>query len=47
MDMHFYRQEDLFELIKNANCCIQELREDDAIGISITSISNSILLVKN
>ena len=47
MDMHFFCQADLFELIKSANCSIQELREDDAIGISITSISNSILLVKN
>jgi SAM-dependent methyltransferase len=46
MDMHFFRQADLFELIKNANCFIQELREDDAIGISVTSVSNSILLVK-
>ena len=46
MDMHFFRQADLFKLIKNANCFIKELREDDAIGISVTSVSNSILLVK-
>jgi SAM-dependent methyltransferase len=47
MDMHFFPHKHLFELIKNSNCSIQELREDDAIGISATSLSNTILLVKN
>lgn len=47
MDMHFFPQATLFELIKNTNCLIQELREDDAIGISVTSASNSVLVVKN
>lgn len=47
MDMHFFSHTDLFELIQNSNCSIRELREDDAIGISVTNISNSILLVKN
>jgi SAM-dependent methyltransferase len=47
MDMHFFPHTDLFKLILNSNCSILELREDDAIGISVTNISNSILLVKN
>lgn len=47
MDMHFFPHTNLFELIMVANCSVQELREDDAIGISMTNISNSILVVKN
>jgi 2-polyprenyl-3-methyl-5-hydroxy-6-metoxy-1,4-benzoquinol methylase len=47
MDMHFFPHKELFELIASMNCSIKELREDDSIGISLTSISNSIILVKN
>ncbi len=47
MDMHYFPQTYLIKLLLNANCSIQELREDDAIGISMTSISNSILVFKN
>jgi SAM-dependent methyltransferase len=47
MDMHFLPHADLFALIAESNCRIQELREDDAIGVSVTSISNSIVCVKN
>jgi SAM-dependent methyltransferase len=46
MDMHFFPQAELFKLIQDFNCQIHELREDDAIGISLTSFSNSILVVK-
>jgi 2-polyprenyl-3-methyl-5-hydroxy-6-metoxy-1,4-benzoquinol methylase len=47
MDMHYLPQVDLFKLIRDSGCFIQELREDDAIGVSITSISNSVLVIKN
>ena len=47
MDMHFFPQTQLFQLVLNATCSIQELREDDAIGASVISISNSILLLKD
>lgn len=46
MDMHFFPHKDLFKLIYDSDCQIYELREDDAIGISLTSVSNSILVVK-
>ena len=46
MDMHYFPHIELFKLFEGAGCLIHELREDDAIGNSITSISNSILAVK-
>lgn len=46
MDMHYLPHEHLFKLLYEAGCIIHELREDDAIGISVTSVSNSFLVSK-
>ncbi len=46
MDMHFFPQAALFELLANQHCKILEIREDDAIGISLTSVSNTVLVLK-
>jgi 2-polyprenyl-3-methyl-5-hydroxy-6-metoxy-1,4-benzoquinol methylase len=47
MEVHFFPQFALFDLIKKQNCTILEIREDDAIGIEITSISNTLIVQKN
>jgi 2-polyprenyl-3-methyl-5-hydroxy-6-metoxy-1,4-benzoquinol methylase len=47
MEMHFFPQAALLDLIKQQNCKVLEIREDDAIGVSLTSISNTLLLQKN
>lgn len=47
MDMHYFPPVELFKIIVDAGCSIQEIREDDAIGVSVTSISNTILVFKN
>lgn len=46
MDMHYFPHANLFKLINDSNCDVLELREDDAIGLSVTSVSNSILITK-
>jgi hypothetical protein len=33
-------------LLANQHCKILEIREDDAIGISLTSVSNTVLVLK-
>jgi 2-polyprenyl-3-methyl-5-hydroxy-6-metoxy-1,4-benzoquinol methylase len=47
MEMHFFPQTALFELITNQHCRLLEIREDDAIGLSVTAVSNTILVQKN
>ena len=47
MEMHYLPQDQLFSIISKANCTILEIREDTAIGPSLSSISNTILLKKN
>lgn len=46
MEMHFFPQAELLELIGNQNCRILEIREDDAIGLSVTAVSNTLLVQK-
>jgi SAM-dependent methyltransferase len=47
MEMHYLPQDQLFSMIAKANCTILEIREDTAIGPSLSAISNTILLKKN
>jgi 2-polyprenyl-3-methyl-5-hydroxy-6-metoxy-1,4-benzoquinol methylase len=47
MEMHYLPQDQLFSIITKANCTILEMREDTAIGPSLSAISNTILLKKN
>lgn len=46
MEMHFFPQSALFELLATQNCRILEIREDDAIGVSVTAVSNTLLVQK-
>jgi 2-polyprenyl-3-methyl-5-hydroxy-6-metoxy-1,4-benzoquinol methylase len=46
MEMHFFPQAALLELIAQQGCRVLEIREDDAIGLSVTSVSNTLLLQK-
>ncbi len=46
MEMHFLPQAALLELISGQGCRVLEIREDDAIGLSVTSISNTLLVQK-
>ena len=47
MEMHFFPQAALLELIARRGCRVLEIREDDAIGISLTSISNTLLVQRS
>lgn len=44
MEMHYLPQQALLEAIEAAGCKVLELREDDAIGLSATAISNTVLV---
>jgi 2-polyprenyl-3-methyl-5-hydroxy-6-metoxy-1,4-benzoquinol methylase len=46
MEMHFFPQTALFELLAAQQCNILEIREDDAIGLSLTAVSNTFLVQK-
>jgi len=46
MEMHYLPQVTLLDLITRCGCRVLELREDDTIGISATTISNTVLLQK-
>ena len=46
MEMHFFPQTALFELLAVQQCNILEIREDDAIGLSLTAVSNTFLVQK-
>jgi 2-polyprenyl-3-methyl-5-hydroxy-6-metoxy-1,4-benzoquinol methylase len=46
MEMHFFPQAALLELVAQQGCRVLEIREDDAIGLSVTSVSNTLLLQK-
>jgi SAM-dependent methyltransferase len=45
MEMHVFPQQELFELIRQQDCRVVEVREDNLVG-SRNMISNSILVVK-
>lgn len=46
MEMHVLPQREVFAIAARTGCRILEVREDDAIGISATAISNTFLLEK-
>ena len=46
MEMHFFPLADLLQLVANAGCRICELYEDDAIGTSLSMLSNTLLVQK-
>lgn len=46
MEMHYLPQTALFGLLSRQGCRILEIREDDAIGISAITISNTLLVQK-
>lgn len=46
MEMHYLPQAALLELIAKSGCRILEIREDDSTGLSVTAISNNLLVQK-
>lgn len=46
MEMHYLPQAALLELVARRNCRLLEIREDDAIGLSVIAVSNTLLLQK-
>jgi ubiquinone/menaquinone biosynthesis C-methylase UbiE len=46
MEVHFFPQAALFELITETNCKVCELYEDDAIGTAPSMLSNTLLVKK-
>ncbi|MES2901356.1 MAG: class I SAM-dependent methyltransferase [Pseudomonadota bacterium] len=46
MEMHFLPQSFLLGLIQEHDCSVLEIREDDSIGLSVTAISNTLLIQK-
>lgn len=46
MEMHYLPQAALFESIARHGCRVLEMREDDSIGLSVTAISNTMLVRK-
>ncbi|HEU4853580.1 MAG TPA: methyltransferase domain-containing protein [Telluria sp.] len=46
MEMHYFPQAALLDLIRERGCRILELREDDSIGLSVSAISNTLLVQK-
>lgn len=46
MEMHYFPQAALLDLILQRGCRILEIREDDAIGLSVSTVSNTLLIQK-
>lgn len=46
MEMHFLPQAALLDVIAQQGCRVLEIREDDSIGLSVTAVSNTLLLQK-
>ena len=46
MEMHYFPQAALLDLVAEQGCRVLEIREDDAIGLSITAVSNTLLVQK-
>ncbi|MBZ1351040.1 class I SAM-dependent methyltransferase [Alcaligenaceae bacterium LF4-65] len=46
MEMHFFPQAELLNLVANAGCRVCELYEDDSIGASASMVSNTLLVQK-
>lgn len=47
MEMHYFPQAALLGLVAQQQCRVLEIREDDAIGLSLQAVSNTILLQKH
>jgi len=46
MEMHFFPQAELLQLVANSGCRVCELHEDDAIGTAASMLSNTLLVQK-
>ncbi len=46
MEMHYLPQWHLLRLIKECDCEVLEIREDDSTGLSVTAVSNTLLVQK-
>ena len=46
MEMHYFPQVALLDLIADQRCRVLEIREDDSIGLSVIAVSNTLLLQK-
>jgi 2-polyprenyl-3-methyl-5-hydroxy-6-metoxy-1,4-benzoquinol methylase len=46
MEMHYLPQAALLDLLAEQGCRVLELREDDAIGLSVIAVSNTLLVQK-
>lgn len=46
MEMHYLPQASLLDLVRERGCRILEIREDDSIGLSVSAISNTLLVQK-
>ena len=46
MEMHYLPQGHLLRLIKECDCEVLEIREDDSTGLSVTAVSNTLLVQK-
>lgn len=46
MEMHYFPQALLLDLVRERGCRVLELREDDSIGLSVSAISNTLLVQK-
>jgi 2-polyprenyl-3-methyl-5-hydroxy-6-metoxy-1,4-benzoquinol methylase len=46
MEMHYFPQAALLDLVAAHGCRVLEIREDDSIGLSVIAVSNTLLLQK-
>ena len=46
MEMHYFPQAALFDLVAQQGCRVLEIREDDSIGLSVIAVSNTLLVRK-
>jgi SAM-dependent methyltransferase len=46
MEMHYFPQAALFDIVAEQGCRVLEIREDDSIGLSVIAVSNTLLLQK-
>lgn len=46
MEMHYFPQAALLDIVAQQGCRVLEIREDDSIGLSVIAISNTLLVQK-
>jgi SAM-dependent methyltransferase len=46
MELHFLPQPELFRILARSGCQLLEIREDDAIGLTAATLSNTVLVRK-